>query len=146
MKIYTIGFASKNAEAFFSLLKQHEIKRVIDIRLNPSGQLSGFAKKDDLPFFLSNLANDCQYISLPELAPTKEILKDYRTDSDWSRYVSRFETLMDERRIPEILNKTEFERFNSCLLCSEHSPEQCHRRLVAERLAKYWSEVEIIHL
>ncbi|MDP2981858.1 MAG: DUF488 domain-containing protein [Candidatus Latescibacter sp.] len=146
MKLYTIGFTQKHAELFFGLLRQNSVQRLVDIRLNAVGQLSGFAKKDDLPFFLSKLVDGCQYIHLPELTPTKEILNEYRSDSDWSRFVARFEALMDERKIPDTLDKVGFERFTSCLLCSEPTPEQCHRRLVAERLTAHWPNVEVFHL
>ncbi|MBM3134732.1 MAG: DUF488 domain-containing protein [Chloroflexi bacterium] len=146
MKLYTIGFAKKRAEVFFELLRQHNVQRLVDIRLNPNGQLSGFAKKDDLPYFLSKLVAGCMYVHLPDLAPTKEILDDYRLDANWLRYLARFEALMDERRIPEVLNKIEFEMLTSCLLCSEPTPELCHRRLVADRLAAGWPGVEVIHL
>ena len=146
MKIFTIGFTQKRAETFFEILRQNNVQRLVDIRLRPNGQLSGFAKKDDLPYFLAKLANGCQYIHIPDLAPAKEILKDYRLDSNWERYEIRFDALMDERRIPEILDRREFENMASCLLCSEATPEQCHRRLVAERLRDHWPDVEIIHL
>lgn len=146
MKIYTIGFTQKRAETFFNLLKQNNIERVVDIRVNPNGQLSGFTQKSDLPYFLTKLADGCRYIHIPDLAPTKEILKDYRQDSDWTRYVVRFEALMDEREVPECLDQSDFRNQISCLLCSESTAEKCHRRLVAERLAEHWSDVEIIHL
>jgi hypothetical protein len=83
---------------------------------------------------------------MPELAPTKEILKDYRIDRDWVKYETRFIALMTQRRIPETLLQNEFEIFRSCLLCSEVTSEKCHRRLVAERLAAQWPNVEIVHL
>ncbi len=146
MKLYTIGFTQKRAEVFFGLLQQNGVQRLVDIRLNPSGQLSGFAKQEDLPYFLSRLANGCQYIHLPELAPTKEILEDYRKGLSWSQYKQRFQALMDEHRIPEILNQSEFQQQVSCLLCSETKPDKCHRRLVAERMAAHWHRVEIVHL
>lgn len=146
MKLYSIGFTQKRAEAFFSLLQQYSIQRLVDIRVSPDGQLSGFAKKDDFPYFLSKLVPGCRYVYMPELAPTKEILKDYRADGDWARYVERFEDLMRVRAIPESLNRAEFEAYTSCLLCSEPTPEQCHRRLVGERLKIHWSSVELIHL
>jgi uncharacterized protein (DUF488 family) len=146
MKIYTIGFTQKNAETFFGLLRQNRIERLVDIRLNPDGQLSGFAKREDLPFFLSRLVNGCRYEYLLELAPTKEILSEYRAGHDWARYARQFEALLSERNIPECLDKLAFETTTSCLLCSEPTPKQCHRRLVAERLASSWPEVEIIHL
>jgi uncharacterized protein (DUF488 family) len=146
MKLYTIGFTQKRAETFFEMLRCNSVQRLVDIRINPDGQLSGFARKDDLPYFLNWLADGCAYVHLPELAPTKEILKDYRVDNDWNRYVLRFEMLMDERSIPDTLRREDFEAQVSCLLCSEATPEKCHRRLVAERLAAHWPDVEIIHL
>ena len=147
MKLYTIGFTQKSAEEFFELLRVNGVKKLVDIRVNPHGQLAGFAKQADLPYFLRVLAGGCGYQHLPELAPTKQILKDYRAgDGDWARYTVRFEQLMDERGIPHTLNRADFEAGPVCLLCSEATPEQCHRRLVAERLAAAWPGVEIIHL
>lgn len=146
MKIYTIGFTQKTAQEFFTLLSRNGIQRLVDIRLKPSGQLSGFAKKEDLPFFLERLASGCGYVHLPELAPTQEILEEYRASKDWLRYAERFEALMDSRGIPASLQRDEFEKVFSCLLCSEASPDRCHRRLVVERMAAVWPGVEIIHL
>jgi uncharacterized protein (DUF488 family) len=146
MKLYTIGFTQKNAETFFGLLRQNHIARLVDIRLNPDGQLSGFTRRKDLPFFLSRLADGCGYERILDLAPTKEVLDAYRATGDWTRYAQQFEALLDERNVPAILDREAFERFPSCLLCSEPTPKQCHRRLVAERLATYWLDVEIIHL
>jgi uncharacterized protein (DUF488 family) len=145
MKLYTIGFTQKSAERFFDLLAAHGVERVVDIRLSPGGQLSGFAKQDDLAWFLERLIG-AAYIHLPELAPSAEIRDDYRKDHDWERYVPRFEALMDERGIPDGLDRTSFDQQASCLLCSEPTPEHCHRRLVAERLARSWPGVEVIHL
>lgn len=146
MKLFTIGFTRKSAGTFFELLRLNKVQRLVDIRLRPNGQLSGFAKKDDLPYFLSNLVDGCIYTHIPELAPTKEILQDYRSESNWQRYEERFKALMEDRGIPDILDRAEFEDMISCLLCSESIPERCHRRLIAERLKNNWPNVDIIHL
>lgn len=145
MKLYTIGFTQKSAERFFGLLAENGVERVVDIRLKPDGQLSGFAKRQDLAWFLDRL-NGCAHVHLPELVPSAEIRDDYRKDHDWERYVPRFEALLDERGIPGTLDRASFETQTSCLLCSEPTPERCHRRLVAERIARTWGGVEIIHL
>jgi uncharacterized protein (DUF488 family) len=145
MQIYTIGFTKKSAERFFSLLRDNGVQRLVDIRLHPGGQLAGFAKSDDLAYFLRELAR-CAYSHLPELAPTDDVLATYRKDHKWPVYVERFEALMDERQIPAALDRDMFERERCCLLCSEATPQQCHRRLVAERLARVWGDVEIVHL
>ena len=145
MKLYTIGFTKKPAEKFFSLLKKNNVNCLLDIRLHPNGQLAGFTKQDDLAYFLSQLA-DCEYRHLDVLAPADEILSDYRKDNDWDKYVQRFERLMDERNVPACLDRALFESKACCLLCSEATPEKCHRRLVAERIAHQWRATEIIHL
>jgi uncharacterized protein (DUF488 family) len=146
MKLYTIGFTQKSAQEFFETLRNHRVQVLLDIRLRPSGQLAGFAKQEDLPYFLGLLADGCQYLHLPELAPTKEILDGYRADHDWPKYAAHFEALMDERDIPRALDQALFEKHDCCLLCSEAQPEKCHRRLVAERLAAAWPNLEVIHL
>ncbi|HEX9986897.1 MAG TPA: DUF488 domain-containing protein [Chloroflexia bacterium] len=145
MKLYTIGFTKKSAERFFTLLKEHGVERIVDIRVHPGGQLAGFAKQDDLAYFLDRLVG-CDYHHLPVLAPADDILSDYRKDHNWDRYVKRFEALMDERDVPGSLDRTLFEERTCCLLCSEATPEKCHRRLVAERLAQAWPGVEVAHI
>jgi uncharacterized protein (DUF488 family) len=145
VKIYTIGFTKKSAERFFELLQAHGIGRLIDIRLKPGGQLAGFAKQDDLAYFLRELAG-CEYHHLEFLAPSEDILTTYRRDKDWPRYERRFEALMDERDVVSRLEPAFFAEKACCLLCSEDTPEQCHRRLVVERLARSWPDVEIVHL
>jgi uncharacterized protein (DUF488 family) len=145
MRLYTIGFTQKSAERFFALLRDNGVQRIVDIRLKPDGQLSGFAKGRDLAWFLRSL-NGCDYIHLSELAPSAEIRDAYRKDHDWDRYVPRFEALMDKRNIPAALDHASFENQTSCLLCSEPTPDHCHRRLIAERLARTWPAVEVVHL
>ena len=145
MKLYTIGFTQKSAESFFDLLQQNGVQRVIDIRLRPNSQLAGFGKKEDLAYFLSRLI-DCEYYHLEALAPTDEILSQYRKDHDWDRYEQSFNKLMDARDIPESLDASLFTTRTSCLLCSEALPDKCHRSLVAKRLTRRWPDLEIVHL
>jgi uncharacterized protein (DUF488 family) len=68
MKIFTIGFTKKSAEQFFARLRNPEIRRLIDVRLNNVSQLAGFAKKDDLRFFAKAICA-IEYVHLPSLAP-----------------------------------------------------------------------------
>ena len=94
MKIYTIGFTKKTAESFFGYLKSSGIETLIDVRLNNTSQLSGFAKRDDLKFFLKELC-ETNYVHMPELAPTKEILKPYQNkEISWKNYEDKFLNLM----------------------------------------------------
>ena len=144
MKLSTIGFTKKSARRFFDLLSQSGTKRIVDVRLNNGSQLAGFAKKDDLEYFLSELCG-MEYVHLPTLAPTKEMLDDYKKRrGDWKTYEDRFIALMRERRIEETIPQEIVA--DGCLLCSEDKPHHCHRRLVAEYLKQHWGNVEIGHL
>lgn len=143
MKIYTIGTNKKSAEVFFNTLKINKIKGVVDIRLNNNSQLNGFTKGKDLKFFLKKILG-LNYIHLQILAPSKEILNKYKKkELTWEEYERDFFKLLETREVEKEINIKEF--YNYCFLCSEESPQKCHRRLVLE----YFSNIknfEIIHL
>ena len=145
IKTYTIGFTKKNADRFFSLLRLSDTKKLIDVRLNNGSQLAGFAKKNDLKFFLQELCG-IEYIHIPELAPTKHILDQYKKHGgSWYVYENEFNQLMADRNIEKIVKKDMLNY--SCLLCSEHEPIHCHRRLVVEYLNCQWKEsISVDHL
>ncbi len=144
IKIFTIGFTKKTAEEFFMRLIQAGVKRVIDIRLNNVSQLAGFAKRDDLCYFLRTIGK-IDYVHRPDLAPTQQILDDFKKNKGgWEIYEKNFLALLSSREVetrisPELLHE-------ACLLCSEEKPAQCHRRLVAEYLCARWKHVKIVHL
>lgn len=144
----TIGFAGKTAEEFFRLLEQAQVEKLIDVRLNRGGQLSGFAKHPDLEYFLAKVAR-IRYSHEPQLAPTSELLDTYRDTKDWPAYETGFLALMRDRGIPQTFDARTWPQ-RATLLCSEPGPEKCHRRLVADLLASYWRsqghDVEICHL
>lgn len=135
LDIYTIGFTQKSAKTFFTLLRSSSVKVLIDVRLNNVSQLAGFAKKDDLKFFLSELCG-AEYVHSPELAPTKDILNAYKKgEIPWNVYEEKFLNLMAQRNVEKLIKPELID--NSCLLCSEHKPHLCHRRLVVEYLNKH---------
>jgi uncharacterized protein (DUF488 family) len=144
MKIWTIGFTKKTAEKFFSILRGSGARRVVDVRLNNVSQLAGFAKRDDLKFFLKEICG-MVYVHEPLLAPTQDILDRYRkAKGDWREWEKEFSELIRKRKIEKAVEKKTLEK--ACLLCSEETPEHCHRRLVAEYLREKWRDVEIVHL
>jgi uncharacterized protein (DUF488 family) len=144
IKLFTIGFTQKSACEFFTNLKDAGVKRVVDVRLNNNFQLAGFSKKEDLGYFLKEISG-IEYVHLPELAPTQDILDAYKKHKgDWGIYERAFLDLMAQREIekriqPDILQ-------HGCLLCSEHLPYHCHRRLVAEYLNAKWGGIKTQHL
>lgn len=145
MEIYTIGFTQTTAEHFFGRLKAANVERLLDVRLNNSSQLAGFAKAQDLPFFLRELLG-ARYEHDPRLAPTQDLLDDYKKrKGDWSTYERVFLQLMAQRQIERALAPAEFD-VPTALLCSEATAEHCHRRLVCEYLAERWPDVRPVHL
>lgn len=143
--LYTIGFTKKSAEDFFELLKKNHVKTVVDVRISNSSQLAGFAKGSDLRYFLQQIGG-IGYRHIVDFAPTKQLLADYRAGKiDWDGYVSVFNGLMQQRSINHVYDVVKFD--NCCFLCSEETPEKCHRRLLAEYLKLQDPEnVKIIHL
>jgi len=142
----TIGFTKSNAENFFERLKKAGVKKLIDVRLHNTSQLAGFAKADDLAYFLKQICG-IQYVHQPVLAPTDQMLKAYKKDKgDWSVYENQFINLMAERRIETRLRPEMFD--GSCLLCSEATPHHCHRRIVCEYLNDKWGggALQVRHL
>jgi uncharacterized protein (DUF488 family) len=118
--------------------------RLLDVRLNNVSQLAGFSKRDDLAFFCESVLG-IQYIHLPQLAPTQELLDAYKkAKGEWGEYEAKFLALMAERKVEKTLGRDVID--GGCLLCSEPAPEHCHRRLVAEYFQQRWPEVEIEHI
>ena len=144
--LYTIGFTKKTAEKFFTLLKNAGVKRIVDIRLNNASQLAGFAKGADLKYFAKAILG-AEYVHITDLAPTKELLKSYQDkETSWNGYVRIFSGILENRHIKEKYKVEEFDK--SCFLCTEDTPEQCHRRLVAEYFKDKNpdKEIKIVHL
>ena len=144
VELFTIGFTKKTAEAFFGKLEKAGVKKIIDVRLNNVSQLAGFSKKNDLIYFLKKIC-ECGYRHEPLLAPTKEILDSYKKKNiSWTKYEKRFNVLLKEREAHALVRRSELHR--ACLLCSEATPDNCHRRLVAEYLKNHFDNIEIAHL
>src|SRR5699024_7857969 len=135
MHIYTIGFTQKPAQTFFDLVRGEDISTVFDVRLNNVSQLAGFAKKDDLAFFLDRLCG-VDYVHMPELAPTAELLQGYRKRVlTWPQFEEAFLNLMAQRNMERSIDSATLDK--GCLLCSEHKPHHCHRRLVVDYLNQH---------
>ena len=142
--LFTIGFTKKPAKTFFGKLQEAGVKKIIDVRLNNASQLSGFSKKDDLIYFLKTICG-CGYRHETLLAPTKEILNSYkRKNISWADYAKQFNNLLRARKAHELVSSSELH--GACLLCSEPTPDKCHRRLVAGYFRDHFDNIIITHL
>ncbi len=142
--LFTIGFTGKSAEQFFMHLQKAGVRLLIDTRLNNVSQLAGFTKRRDLEYFL-RVIGGIAYVHDTELAPTGDILDAYKKKRmNWDEYEQRFSELLERRAVKDHRKPGDFDR--ACLLCSEPTPEHCHRRLVGEYLKRAWPQLEVHHL
>jgi uncharacterized protein (DUF488 family) len=145
MNIYTIGFTHKSASEFFEVLKANGIERLLDVRLSNTSQLAGFTKQADLQYFLKEICG-AAYEHQPLLAPSEELFRAYRKEGgSFEALATGYLKLLKARKIETVLSKTSFKK-KTALLCSEATPEHCHRRLALEYLQKHWPEISIHHL
>jgi uncharacterized protein (DUF488 family) len=142
--MFTIGFTRKSMREFLGIMRDAKINRVVDIRLRPVSQYSGFARKEDLEFLLELIG--IEYVHRVELAPTPELLDNYRIDDDWGKYERGFVNLLRERKPDAVLQQLLAPGMNVAFLCTEDSPERCHRRLVSEYARAIFPNLRVIHL
>ena len=142
---YTIGFTKKSAEQFFGLLRNNGVKQLVDVRISNSSQLAGFAKGKDLEFFTNKICH-IPYKHIIDFAPTKELLdRWHKNEVTWPEYVEIYTQILKDRDVAKKYGAKAFD--GACFLCSEDTPKQCHRRLLAEYLQKHSKEkVQIVHL
>jgi uncharacterized protein (DUF488 family) len=143
--IYTIGFTKKGAKRFFELLQSAGVKKILDTRLNNTGQLAGFSKRDDLEYFAENLIG-ARYHHWLDAAPSPELLENYKKRRiSWQEYEKGYLALIEGRRIETSPFASDLHQ--SCLLCTEDKPHHCHRKLLAEYLAaRNQGDVTVHHL
>ncbi|MDR1794506.1 MAG: DUF488 domain-containing protein [Erysipelotrichaceae bacterium] len=150
MKVFTIGESIQGgAERFFKLLLENHVQIVIDIRVINDYPDAGFSKARDLPFFLQHVDSaNIDYVSRKDFAPSLKLLNDTHAGKvDWQGYIEIYQQLIQERGTwKDFLDDFGCYK-NVCLLCFEATPEQCHRRLLAEKLQDYFTgQIEVKHL
>ena len=145
ISLYTIGFTKKSAERFFNLIRDNGVKQLVDIRISNSSQLSGFAKGSDLDYFVKEICH-IPYTHVTDFAPTKDLLdRWHKKEVTWEQYEQEYRSILKER---SILKNHSIKKLNGvCFLCSEDTPDYCHRRLLAEYIKQHSKEeVTIKHL
>ncbi len=144
MDLFTIGYAKKSAEKFFNIISSNDIEIVADVRLYNSTQSAGFCKSADLQYFLKKICG-CNYIELKNLAPNSALFENYKNGStSWNEYERIYNRFLDSEANLDFFYA--FKNKRICILCAESAPTYCHRRLIAEKVAKIYNDVNIKHL
>lgn len=119
---------------------------VLDVRLNNTSQLAAFAKYPDIKYFLQAICN-IDYTHDTKFSPAEATFKKYKKkEINWNQFVEEFSQTMNTRNINKYIQSTYSIDKKICLLCSEPTADQCHRRLVGNEFQKVFNELEVIHL
>ncbi len=139
-KIFTIGFSGKSPDAFMDVLNAVRVRAVWDVRLWRISAYVPFYSGENLATALGD-----RYEYHPEFAPTTEILTEYKNGTiSWVDYEKLYRELLVARRPTDGLAPVDIDRI--CLLCTEKSALQCHRRLAVEYIASQFPDIDIVHL
>lgn len=134
MTVFTIGYEGLDVDAFMSLLAEHGIETVVDIRELPLSRKPGFSKKA-----LAGVLNltGLEYVHMVNLGCPKPVRDRYREDGNWKRYTNGFlkHLKTQEAAIAEL---SELASSSTCaLLCYEADFNFCHRSMVADAVREY---------
>lgn len=122
------------------VLNAVRVRVVWDIRQWRTSTYVPFYSGDSLSAALGR-----RYEYHPEFAPTSEILAGYKDGRiTWTDYEQMYRELLATRHPTAGLAPVDLDHI--CLLCTEKSVLQCHRRLAAEHIATQFPDCEIVHL
>jgi uncharacterized protein (DUF488 family) len=136
-RVFTLGYGGRKPDELTALIRDRGIKTVVDVRLRPDRAAMGVYQKAKTPEKgIEKLLRDTgsTYVWLAELGNLFVGLDDW--EARYSRLLEKAGDLLVERLIP-LAGPV-------CLLCCEKDPAHCHRRLIAEFLARRGYAIEHI--
>ncbi|SMP79621.1 Protein of unknown function, DUF488 [Noviherbaspirillum suwonense] len=142
MPIFTVGYEGLDIDVFMSLLAEHNVETVVDIREIPLSRKPGFSKKS----LTSALHfSGFKYVHMVNLGCPKPVRNCYREDGDWKRYKQGFLKHLKKQKAP-IAELSDLAGSSNCaLLCYEADFNFCHRSMVANAVRDY-SGMRVEHI
>jgi uncharacterized protein (DUF488 family) len=132
--IFTIGYEGASVEGFTAALRRARVALVLDIRAAPVSRKKGFSKT---PLAKHLAEAGIGYRHLRGLGTPKHGREAARS-GDHEAFERIFRTHLEEPEalldLGQALSLAQAQAI--CLLCLERDPEQCHRLIVAERMAR----------
>ncbi len=134
MNVFTIGYEGLDIESFMSLLTEHGIDTIVDVRELPLSRKPGFSKKS-----LASVLNlsGLEYVHMVNLGCPKPVRDRYREDGNWERYTEGFLAHLktQDKAVAEL--SALVASANCALLCYEANSNFCHRSMVANAVKDY---------
>lgn len=138
--IYTIGYEGRKIEQFISILKSANVEILLDVRYKANSRKKGFSK-NKLRSVLEEAKISYQHNknlgTPPELMDKRQKTGSYELD-EYEKYINSHLEL-----VKEAADQLKVKRV--ALLCFELNPNQCHRLVVADKLAKF-TNTQVVHL
>jgi uncharacterized protein (DUF488 family) len=142
MRIWTIGHSTRAIDEFISLLKESQIKLLVDVRAFPGSKRYPQFNKEALAKSLS--AHGIRYEHFPELGGKRKSRPDSRNtawrNASFRGYADYMETEQFRKGIERLL-EVAVEAGPTAIMCAEAVWWRCHRSLIADYLKARGGEV-----
>ena len=145
MRIWTIGHSTREIGEFISLLKENEIRVLVDVRAFPGSKRFPQFNKDAFAESLS--AHGIRYEHFPELGGKRKAKVDSRNtawrNASFRGYADYMETEQFQKGIERLLD-VDAEAGPTVIMCAEAVWWRCHRSLISDYLKA--RGVEVLHI
>jgi uncharacterized protein (DUF488 family) len=145
MRIWTIGHSTREIDEFISLLKENEIKLLVDVRAWPGSKRYPQFNKDVLAESLT--AHGIRYEHFPQLGGKRKSKPDSRNtawrNASFRGYADYMETEQFQKGIERLLDVAA-EAGPTVIMCAEAVWWRCHRSLISDSLKT--RGLEVLHI
>jgi len=128
-RLFTIGYGGRHPEDFLALLRAHKVARIVDVRIRPErASMGAYVKARQPERGIQGLLGGAgiTYSHFLELGNL------FLGHEDWQL---RYRAVLDAAA-PLLLARLRQIDQPYCLLCAEKDPANCHRGIIAVKLAE----------
>ncbi|HEU5247712.1 MAG TPA: DUF488 domain-containing protein [Candidatus Udaeobacter sp.] len=144
-RIWTIGHSTRTIDIFISLLEEHGIKMLADVRTLPGSKRYPQFNKETLAHSLSKAG--IRYEHFPELGGRRKAREDSRNmawrNASFRGYADYMETQEFNNGVERLLELAG-DAGRTAMMCAEAVWWRCHRALISDDLKA--RGIEVIHI
>jgi uncharacterized protein (DUF488 family) len=143
-ELFTIGYEGISIDSFVDSLQANDVRCVLDVRALPLSRKPGFSKTK-LAERLRGARID--YVHLRELGTPKDVRDRVKSTRDYVTFFDKMEKYLTGKKDAIGQAYDHVVKTRCCLMCFERLAEQCHRKLVAEKIkATNGDDIQITHI
>jgi uncharacterized protein (DUF488 family) len=128
--LFTVGYEGRALDELIAILASNKVSRVIDVRDLPLSRRRGFSKT---PLGTALVGAGIEYVHMREAGNPYRKLKDAIPRDE---LLAKYRTHIKAAPIAVANVAEQVRGHRAALLCYEADPAQCHRSLLAPRVAK----------